>query len=381
MQVIKSLGIALFIFLQSMPANSNSYVRGSQYMLNQLGYAAGTEDGIKGKNTIEALTKYYADNNKVFDGTIDDNELIDLKTSVISLGIPKIEETKNKLKVHFFGNFISNQSKLITDSNSPYFLPSDLFQRKNASEHREVFFINHMAFGNLNNDDRQDLLMSYEMEVCPNGYSLTSIGVPLCELKSDNDRYLNFTAFSVSINERDETIINDFEHNTSMGRNCQRPVLADFNNDGIDDVYCPSAFGHTYKGKFFHGGADVVFISNEKGWKHVKEKGDFVDKKTGLYQGFSHGVTVNDIDHDGDLDVVTPHIKWENTKGGGKIYCHFNDGAGNFTVKHCADQFAFAVTPCENPWYSPVFLSTKSPFSFTCFQPLSLEMKTTSAPQ
>ena len=344
MKIIKSLGIALFILLQSMAANSNSYVRGSQYMLNQLGYAAGTEDGIKGKNTIEALTKYYADNNKVFDGIIDDNELIDLKASVISLGIPKIEETKNKLKVHFFGNFISNQSKIIPDSNSPYFLPSDLFQRKNASENREVFYINHMAFGNLNNDGRQDLLMSYEMEVCPDGYTLTSIGVPLCELKSDNDRYLNFTAFSVSINERDETIINDFEHNTSMGRNCQRPVLADFNNDGIDDVYCPSAFGHTYKGKFYHGGADIVFISNDKGWKHVKEKGAFVDKKTGLYQGFSHGVTVNDIDHDGDLDVVTPHIKWENTKGGGKIYCHFNDGAGNFTVKHCADQFAFAVT-------------------------------------
>ena len=76
MKIIKSLGIALLIFLQSMAANSNSYVRGSQYMLNQLGYAAGTEDGIKGKNTIEALTKYYADNNKVFDGIIDDNEFI-----------------------------------------------------------------------------------------------------------------------------------------------------------------------------------------------------------------------------------------------------------------------------------------------------------------
>ena len=119
MKIIKILGLALFIFSESTVANSNSYVRGSQYMLNQLGYAAGTEDGIKGKNTIKALTKFYADNSKVFDGTIDDNELIELKTSVISLGIPKTEETKNKLKVHFFGNFISNQSKLITDSNSP----------------------------------------------------------------------------------------------------------------------------------------------------------------------------------------------------------------------------------------------------------------------
>ena len=201
MKIIKPLGIALFIFLQSMAANSSSYVRGSQYMLNQLGYEAGKEDGIKGKNTIRALTKFYADNNKVFDGTIDGNELIELKSKVISLGTPEIEETKNKLMVHFFGNFISNQSKIITDSDSPYFLPSDLFQRKNASEHREVFYINHMAFGNLDNDDRQDLLMSDEMEVFPNGYTLTSICVPMCELKSDNDHYLNFTAFSVSLNE------------------------------------------------------------------------------------------------------------------------------------------------------------------------------------
>ena len=153
MKIIKTLVNSLIYIFQSMAANSNSYVRGL-YMLNQLGYAAGTEDGIKGKNTIKALTKYYADNNKVFDGTIDDNELIELKTSVISLGIPKIEETKNKLKVHFFGNFISNQSKIIP-SNSPYFLPSDLFQRKNASENRENIL--HKSYG-INNDGRQDLL-------------------------------------------------------------------------------------------------------------------------------------------------------------------------------------------------------------------------------
>ena len=150
----KFLFILLPIFFIGSVAMSDSIVKGSQYMLNQLGYEAGTEDGIKGKNTINALTKFYTDNNKVFDGTIDENELIDLKSFVVSSGIPKIEETKDKLKVHFFGNFISNQSKLTTDPDSAYFLPSDLFQKKNASEHREVFFINHMAFGNLNNDSR-----------------------------------------------------------------------------------------------------------------------------------------------------------------------------------------------------------------------------------
>ena len=150
--------------------------------------------------------------------------------------------------------------------------------------------------------------MSYEMEVCPGNLQLSSIGVPLCNVAPGGTNFLNFTAFSVG-NYKRSNIDSKFKFTTGQGRNCQRPILADFNSDGIDDVYCPSAYGHQYNGKFYFGGSDVVFISNGKGeWIQTKEKGAMVDKKTGLYQGFSHGVTVNDIDNDGDLDLSLKHI-------------------------------------------------------------------------
>ena len=124
-----------------------------------------------------------------------------------------------------------------------------------------------------------------------------------------------------------------------------RPLVVDFNSDGIDDLYCPSStWLRDKKGNNVYGGADMVFISNGKGqWVQTLEKGDIVNKR-GFYMGFSHGATAADIDNDGDIDVITPHIEWENVKGGGKIYCHVNDGKGNFTVKWCGDQFAFSVT-------------------------------------
>ena len=261
-----------------------------------------------------------------------------------SVNSENINNIKNILKVEFFGNYIPKEAKINSSLGSFYFLPSDLFQRNHKSKNNQVYFINHMAFGNLNNDGITDLILSYEMEVCPGKLKLSSVGVPLCEVEEGGTNYLNFAVFTVTEQSRKQ-INKRFKQITNLGRNCQRPILADFNSDGIDDVYCPSAYGHQFNGKFYYGGADAVFISNQNGeWVQTKEIGEMVDDKTGLYQGFSHGVTVNDIDHDGDLDIITPHIKWEKTKGGGKIYCHLNDGQGNFSVKHCADQFAFAVT-------------------------------------
>jgi hypothetical protein len=127
--------------------------------------------------------------------------------------------------------------------------------------------------------------------------------------------------FQVDNSSREDLIDNLIVTETITTRNCLRPLVVDFNSDDIDDLYCPSSTGGRDKnGKPFLGGADMVFISNGKGqWVQTLEKGDMVSKK-GFYMGFSHGATAADIDRDGDIDVITPHIEWERTKGGWKLY-------------------------------------------------------------
>ena len=250
-----------------------------------------------------------------------------------------------------FGNYISPKNKINTPWGSHYYLPSDTFAKRQQSEYSEVFWTTGYAWGNFNGDSKPDLLVSWELHnQCQGlGQQDTHTGTWFCKgEKLDGEQsMLPFSVFEVNENSReniDGQLVTDI---MPSSRNCMRPIVTDFNNDGIDDIYCGSAFSVKEKGnnQRTHGGADYVFISNGKGqWVRTAEKGDLVHKKHGVYLGFSHGITAADIDNDGDIDVITPHIKWENTKGGGKIYCHINDGKGNFTVKWCADQFAHAVT-------------------------------------
>ena len=180
--------------------------------------------------------------------------------------------------------------------------------------------------------------MSWEMHTsCLSlGTKDTKTGTWYCATETPNDvlTMLPFSMLKVSNSRREDLAGNLIVTETITTRNCLRPLVVDLNSDGIDDLYCPSSTGGRDKnGKPFYGGADMVFISNGKGqWVQILERGDMVNKK-GFYMGFAHGATAADIDNDGDIDVITPHIKWETTKGGGKIYCNINDGIGNFTVK------------------------------------------------
>jgi len=275
--------------------------------------------------------------------------IVALTTSSNAMDESQFNQMKKDGMITTFGNYVSTDNKIDTPWGSHYYLPSDTFMKKTQSEYSEVFWTNGFAWGNFNGDNTPDLLMAWELHTQCQGqmYEDKHTGTYFCLAESLDDKrgMLPFSIFEVDANGReslDHKLIND----VSIGaRNCMRPIVADFNSDGIDDIYCGSAFGVKHNGKRTHGGADFVFISNGKGqWIRTKEKGDNVNKEHGIYMGFSHGITAADIDNDGDIDVITPHIKWESVRGGGKIYCHINDGKGNFTVKWCADQFAHAVT-------------------------------------
>ena len=275
--------------------------------------------------------------------------IINSQSKVIANNLD-IEVIKENGMVTFFGNYISPENKINTNWGSHYYLPSDTFAKKLQSYHSAVFWTNSYAWGNLNNDSKPDLVIAWEMHTnCKNlGTKDKHTGTWYCETETKDDvlSMLPFNMYEISNSFRKDLADSLIIKNTITTRNCSRHLVVDFNSDGIDDLYCPSSTGGRDKnGKPFYGGADLVFISNGKGqWVQTPEEGEMVEKKHGAYMGFSHGATAADIDNDGDIDVITPHINWEKTKGGGKIYCHINDGKGNFTVKWCADQFAFSIT-------------------------------------
>ena len=66
---------------------ASSYIKSAQSILNQLGYSAGSVDGVAGEKTYKAIKRFYTDENKIFDGKIDYNEVIDLREKMEKLGI------------------------------------------------------------------------------------------------------------------------------------------------------------------------------------------------------------------------------------------------------------------------------------------------------
>ena len=126
----------------------------------------------------------------------------------------------------------------------------------------------------------------------------------------------------------------------------QRPLVADFNGDGIDDIYISSAIHADIStgGKGFFGGYHSYYLSQSDGtFKESSRemmKGLFVDKKTGRYVEFSHRSDIGDIDGDGDIDVVHTSVTWSGgSKGNGYIICMYNDGKGKLTSKKCGEQW------------------------------------------
>jgi hypothetical protein len=96
MKNISMILACIFLVCSSAYASSPE-VKNVQYLLNQIGFNAGKEDGLYGNTTKKALVDFYASQGKIFDGSADQNEISDL-----ILENSKFMPTKNKIK---FANF------------------------------------------------------------------------------------------------------------------------------------------------------------------------------------------------------------------------------------------------------------------------------------
>ena len=105
-------------------------------------------------------------------------------------------------------------------------------------------------------------------------------------------------------------------------------LVADYNNDGVLDLFIADHGVGTHKGI-----RDSYFLSQQDGtW--VESSETHLSKPN--YTIFDHGGAVGDIDNDGDIDIVLTELK-------NQITCWINDGHGKMNYRVCGNIHAFGI--------------------------------------
>ena len=94
LKILVLIFLTICFFTKPVVANDISI---AQKLLTDLGYAPGPIDGSFGGKTKRALENYYASQKNKFDGNLDQNEIIDLKTTLKnSLNLkPKLKKSRH----------------------------------------------------------------------------------------------------------------------------------------------------------------------------------------------------------------------------------------------------------------------------------------------
>ncbi|MDA9235660.1 peptidoglycan-binding protein [bacterium] len=316
-----------FIVMLASPVLANSVAK-SQRMLNQLGYNAGPIDGAYGGKTRGALEKFYADNGSLYDGKLDANEVADLTAAMGAAGLDLRVVHEN------LGTVVQK------NSTKPYVISQPM--KTDVSQRNGWYQITATVQADMNNDGHLDTIyygsapfpeggmVSWEHNNATQcGSGCNSVDTAPFEVRLTNP-YSNKPGIDIS-----HKFINDDTPNQFRGKAVMNVLVADFNGDGINDLY----MSDTGRRPGIPGKNDPIYLSQPNGtWKEVSltnVSGTGVIRGEGLIN-FTHGGDVGDIDGDGDIDVVLPSNDWVGTNG--EVLCLMNDGAGQFKSKKCGNQ-------------------------------------------
>jgi peptidoglycan hydrolase-like protein with peptidoglycan-binding domain len=273
----------LVLSVASASANATS---DAQRMLNQLGYNAGPVDGAYGGKTKRALEAFYTDNGTSYDGTLDANEVSDLKAAAVEAGVKlNVSSGISVSDQYRFENFAGLVS-----------LPYANSIRRSWFGYIEIPLID------TNDDGYKDLVFNSDG---PDFFRQQKLG--------KNDANVVTVPYNAKWKDWDM-----FETVESPNSTFGNPMMqyADMNGDGrVDIVAATSVPG----GSFNEGGAVVYFNQGD---------GTFKTKMISRKK-FTHALAIGDLDGDGDQDVIYHHL------GATSIQCEINDGRGNFKRKNC----------------------------------------------
>ena len=354
------LVILPFIVMLASPVLANSVAQ-SQRMLNQLGYNAGPVDGAYGGKTRGALEKFYADNDSSYDGKLDANEVADLTVAMDAAGLATYQVAKVN---EFNGQHFAPEFKVKGKYALPLKSMTSVGNGVTGADYHEwryrldSFMHNFYAVGDFTGDGIQDFVVTAfrAEEIVDSGLDNNVV--------VSSDRVSKRRSFKVfSGDDRTgwandyyrtggEDITDRFIEDPKMAGiadsqlSNQLPVVADFNGDGIDDLYISSAI-HSKRsrnsgGGSFFGGWHSYYLSQPDGTfvesSRKMMKGKWVERSTGRYTEFSHRSDAGDLDGDGDIDLIHTSVTWNGGNNNGFLICMYNDGTGRLTSKKCGEQ-------------------------------------------
>ena len=241
------------------------------------------------------------------------NKLFDLKINKYPLQYSLLPDNSEKLRTEFFQvNDIGFGGIIITDTFSAticYPTPNDCESFENALFGQDA---HNIVQGDFNGDGYEDIAVIWAL--FPHTIeSSQKVNAPI-------NIYLNNGSgrFEESL---------DIYQSGSPPRHpfAYRTVAADFNNDGIDDIFS-SSMGIQYRSQdysenYINPYPHLLLLSNTEG-KFEDKSNQIEDMNNGMGQlcNFAHDASAGDPDYDGDTDIFACNI------------LNINDGEGNFTM-------------------------------------------------
>ena len=241
------------------------------------------------------------------------NKLFDLKINKYPLQYSLLPDNSEKLRTEFFQvNDIGFGGIIITDTFSAticYPTPNDCESFENALFGQDA---HNIVQGDFNGDGYEDIAVIWAL--FPHTIE------PSQKVNAPINIYLNNGSgrFEESL---------DIYQSGSPPRHpfAYRTVAADFNNDGIDDIFS-SSMGIQYRSQdysenYINPYPHLLLLSNTEG-KFEDKSNQIEDLNNGMGQlcNFAHDASAGDPDSDGDIDIFACNI------------LNINDGEGNFTM-------------------------------------------------
>ncbi|MEX0503543.1 hypothetical protein AB3X55_08105 [Alphaproteobacteria bacterium LSUCC0719] len=113
-----------------------------------------------------------------------------------------------------------------------------------------------------------------------------------------------------------------------------KTIFADFNGDGLDDIYVPTWGLGANKGAM-----DSLLMSSSNG----KYEDLALTTPRMNVRSLRHWASAGDIDNDGDIDIIAGDLGGNNGRDGAQVDCFSNDGKGNFSHSFCLKLNSFSA--------------------------------------